>query len=1227
MAESSGHSSKGWETFRLWAEWISGGLVVLHLIAGVWDTWNEHGKLAEIFRPRPIAGVGTGKIEIAVVLIAALVWALARFPRLRFGLSRIFFGKSRAVTTETPLLFRGLQPYRTGEQLPGRRVDGERCTLLLGEQEFLVLEGESGCGKSSLLNAILLPKASELFRTVRVRLADEPYAATIRALQGLDGPKETWSADAQGIAKAVSELAAQRKGRDHESGGLEKPLLLCIDQFEELFGSVSDQVRRDYMEALRKAIAAGELRLLIVTRIDFSDLLVNLCREVDPSGAAFTVEHFYVLKPFRKDQALWVLKEIFAPIISDDEEFAAEFGSFEETLVCDLLQPPRDRRLSREDEKTVLPAELQMVGQMIESLGADQFTSKSFREHGGRKGLLNLYVEQAKNSVARMGVPGDKALLILRQLVPTGRARVARSARSISETLSLPPAQVTRALEAFMELKLVNPVPKSSDPEAGDQDGMRYELMHEHLAQVLRDAGDPALQEARETEESLRFWRDRAASQSGGAQGTAKSRVWGGVTNAFAQPIPILEALLLLRRANRPDRGMLLASIRGFFLRLMLIVVPAILLILWTRSNAYQIHEVISKGVSLNLEPAAIIDVTNTGGGLYQGAEATAEVMDDWVEALHTSGNDDRGRKQVEESLDRLNQRADTKSSALYSGVILNIEDGKILSWTGKDDQAGSRFDAAQGILSQICADHVGYQSAGLCFVGEARLAEARARTAKTSEQSGQAAKNWRAAFDAFGEESSYGVPIVPVDVGQFTITIRNIDKLKGVEPKIREELWDKAVEIVSKSYIAPNNCIILSEIAYELHKEGKAEKAAALWQLAKETAAHFSSPAAPKPIPPAAPGKWDDAEPQIPRFHGLLIETYNNDLVFDRCRVLLYLGAIEYRAGEKDAALKSWREYLDLVGKIQPAPSAPAPYPTPSSDIPQENPPNPYLNEPPPLMSLGEFGRIIYMLRTPPPPAKGNSELNAISIEAEGEVAEFAQKRTGPCWQCVVELAASAWRLAGLDETASNQAWGMAMTAAKELQGPRGPAGAAGARYERRNKIESNTQSPALEDMESALPQSDPALKAQVFPFMALLLIKHGKLDQSLDVTNAITGEEGRQWSLEQSAQTLIDSGTLVSAKRVVGNINDETFRTGNDNMRPVWIASAVTLESQLGLFRQARQLCELSGETSAGRQVACLKTIVENYEARKNESLRAQYAERDSRETLEWWGVIPRY
>ena len=47
---------------------------------------------------------------------------------------------------------------------------------------------------------------------------------------------------------------------------------------------------------------------------------------------------------------------------------------------------------------------------------------------------------------------------------------------------------------------------------------MRYELMHEHLAQVLNDAADPTLQAARETEERIRFWRARMIPVEGSAK-------------------------------------------------------------------------------------------------------------------------------------------------------------------------------------------------------------------------------------------------------------------------------------------------------------------------------------------------------------------------------------------------------------------------------------------------------------------------------------------------------------------------------------------------------------------------------------------------------------------------------------------------------------------------------------------------------------------------------------
>ena len=56
-------------------------------------------------------------------------------------------------------------------------------------------------------------------------------------------------------------------------GDLHKPLLLCIDQFEELFLTVPDKVRDEFATCLRHLIETRKIRLVISIRADFSDLL------------------------------------------------------------------------------------------------------------------------------------------------------------------------------------------------------------------------------------------------------------------------------------------------------------------------------------------------------------------------------------------------------------------------------------------------------------------------------------------------------------------------------------------------------------------------------------------------------------------------------------------------------------------------------------------------------------------------------------------------------------------------------------------------------------------------------------------------------------------------------------------------------------------------------------------------------------------------------------------
>ena len=71
-------------------------------------------------------------------------------------------------------------------------------------------------------------------------------------------------------------------------------------------------------------------------------------------------------------------------------------------LVLDLLRPPLDARLCPEDEKRVLPVELQMVGWTYESLlPVRRFAAAELRRRGGKVGLYRDYIEDAKEYAFR----------------------------------------------------------------------------------------------------------------------------------------------------------------------------------------------------------------------------------------------------------------------------------------------------------------------------------------------------------------------------------------------------------------------------------------------------------------------------------------------------------------------------------------------------------------------------------------------------------------------------------------------------------------------------------------------------------------------------------------------------------------------------------------------------------------------------------------------------------
>lgn len=539
---------------RLARSWrrLGAGLALLVL--------GAHGVQALDLAEMPVPG-GVGRVWSLGLDLA--LFMLTRFPRLARLVTRLILGPVPPPSS-LPRVFRGPRPYQAEDVLPGRQRECDDCWTLLRAAPFCILEGESGCGKSSLLNAALLPRAQQAFQAITCRLAHDPFGQLCAALRQQPYRAAPIPPSAATLAGVLAQAALAAP----------KPVLLCIDQGEELFVTVRDTVRVECLAVLRDAIAAGHVRLLITLRSDFRDLLDRLCRDLDPSQQVFHLGQYYTLQALRAPQARAVLDELLRPAAAQDTRLRQQLDDFAGALVADLLRPPRDQRLCQEDEKTVLPVELQTIGMLLESVGVHQMSVAGLRRQGGKAGLMRTYLDDAKTYAWHTtGVPADQTLLVLRQLISPAGTKWTQTAAAIGWDVGLPAAQVARVLDAFAAKYLVNPLPAESAESAEDDPvgAQRYELMHEYLIQILAEAPDPTLQRAQDAAERLRFWaqRTRAALAPEAPRAPwwrlARLRAW------FAKPIPLLESLRLWRYARRgEERRMLRRNVRGWGARVLL---------------------------------------------------------------------------------------------------------------------------------------------------------------------------------------------------------------------------------------------------------------------------------------------------------------------------------------------------------------------------------------------------------------------------------------------------------------------------------------------------------------------------------------------------------------------------------------------------------------------------------------------------------------------------------
>jgi tetratricopeptide (TPR) repeat protein len=184
--------------------------------------------------------------------------------------------------------YRGLEPFyqEHAHLFYGRKQSIEKLREMVKTAGVVVVTGQSGSGKSSLVYAGLLPEVaagrlpgSEHWALVTFKPGDDPFVAMAAALAPLlraagGGTRPVVVRDLS-ARLATSEVALGEVVRQILEGRpASARLLMIIDQFEELFTLVpGEDVRLSFQNQLLNALRGGRLNVVATMRADFRDSL------------------------------------------------------------------------------------------------------------------------------------------------------------------------------------------------------------------------------------------------------------------------------------------------------------------------------------------------------------------------------------------------------------------------------------------------------------------------------------------------------------------------------------------------------------------------------------------------------------------------------------------------------------------------------------------------------------------------------------------------------------------------------------------------------------------------------------------------------------------------------------------------------------------------------------------------------------------------------------------
>jgi len=356
----------------------------------------------------------------------------------------------------------------------GRDEEVNHLVQRIMAHKLTVLFGQSGVGKTSLINAGLIPHLEEEgYTSLYLRVLREPAASIKRAAlqlrQDTPSPISNLQPPSTVGRRSPTEPLCSFLEATLPSGSR---LLVFLDQFEEFFVRLGKATRAAFAEELAACLRSDlDLRFVLSLRDDYLGRLHSLSAQLpgDPLVNRFCLENLNVEKA-----RLAVTQPAQAFKLRYEDELL-------ETLLDDL-----------EQEGKVKPPQLQIVccklyqslvdsGEWVEGFGrSGLFTLESYKELGGAEGILADYLNDAlaelPDDAAR-----ERAWAVLRSMITVGETRVTLTTQEmtrqkIAYKLGLSEDEVEKSTAYLRDRRLIRWLPAETEAEEG-----AFELAHEYM--------------------------------------------------------------------------------------------------------------------------------------------------------------------------------------------------------------------------------------------------------------------------------------------------------------------------------------------------------------------------------------------------------------------------------------------------------------------------------------------------------------------------------------------------------------------------------------------------------------------------------------------------------------------------------------------------------------------------------------------------------------------------